>query len=251
MVSVCIACHNGEEFIVEQINSILSQLSLSDEIIISDDGSSDSTKEKILGLNDSRIRVYDLKEKSDYSSKRQSSFYYASQNFANALKYARGDYIFLADQDDRWRPDKLSKCITELLSYDIVCHNFDIMDKDGVIIDNSHFMKDMREEYNIYYLLKKLPFRGCCLAFNRNVLLKVSPLPDGVFLHDCYIGVHAVLSGFKYKFIDEVLIDYRRHGNNVSTLDSINPTWFKIWYRIKILWDIFMSKYKTPNSLIN
>ena len=57
MVSVCMATYNGERFIKEQIDSILCQLAAEDELIISDDGSTDKTLEVIESYGDNRIKV--------------------------------------------------------------------------------------------------------------------------------------------------------------------------------------------------
>ena len=57
MISVCMATFNGEKYIKEQIDSILIQLKEEDELIISDDGSTDKTLEIINELNDSRIKT--------------------------------------------------------------------------------------------------------------------------------------------------------------------------------------------------
>lgn len=58
MVSVCIASHNGEKYIVQQLKSILGQLDENDEVIISDDGSTDKTIDCIRSLNDKRIKLF-------------------------------------------------------------------------------------------------------------------------------------------------------------------------------------------------
>lgn len=57
MISVCIATYNGEKYIGEQIASILKQLNANDEVIISDDGSTDATLSIIKTFQDPRIRV--------------------------------------------------------------------------------------------------------------------------------------------------------------------------------------------------
>lgn len=58
MISVCIATHNGEKYIKKQLESILSQLDFSDEIVISDDGSTDQTINLIQSLEDKRIKIF-------------------------------------------------------------------------------------------------------------------------------------------------------------------------------------------------
>ena len=110
------ATHNGEKFIKEQLDSILCQLSPEDEVVISDDGSTDSTLEIIEGYNDSRIKIYRM----THTRKGMKSHYYVTMNFENALRQAKGDYIFLCDQDDVWYPHKVERCFEVLKEYDMV-----------------------------------------------------------------------------------------------------------------------------------
>ncbi len=109
MVSVCIATHNGEEYIESQISSILPQLRENDEIIVSDDGSKDRTLDIVNAFKDKRIKVHILK--SEPVLKKHSNFYNATKNFENAIKNANGDFIFLCDQDDIWYNNKIEICL--------------------------------------------------------------------------------------------------------------------------------------------
>ena len=95
MVSVCMTTYNGEKFIREQIASILCQLQDHDELIISDDGSTDSTIEIVNSLGDVRIKFY------------QNCFKNVVKNFEFTISKAVGDYIFLSDQDDIWHRNKV------------------------------------------------------------------------------------------------------------------------------------------------
>ena len=89
MISVCMATYNGEKYIQEQIDSILCQLSKDDELVISDDHSTDATCDIIKSYNDRRIKLF-LNELAKG----------VTHNFENALLHSKGDIIFLADQDD-------------------------------------------------------------------------------------------------------------------------------------------------------
>lgn len=108
MISVCMATYNGGRFIKEQIDSILPQLSQYDELIVSDDGSTDRTLEIIASYKDERIKVF-------HHQKTGNKYYptlkvcYSTNNFENALKQAKGDYIFLCDQDDIWEKNKVEE----------------------------------------------------------------------------------------------------------------------------------------------
>lgn len=232
MISVCIATYNGEKYIKKQLISILSQLSDNDEVIISDDGSSDNTLHIIKELNDDRIKIYHNKKKiTDSISK---SHIYTSSNFENAIKRATGNYIFLSDQDDIWVENKVNLMLERLKEKEVIMavSNFSVIDENDNIIEKYYFDKQPFKD-NIIYNLVKMPFYGCCMAFKKELLKKILPFPNNLILHDNWIAFLAKNEG-KVAYIEEPLILYRRHGNNVSseTGKSSNPLWYKVCYRI-------------------
>ncbi|MHB9097317.1 MAG: glycosyltransferase, partial [Syntrophales bacterium] len=95
-ISVCMATHNGERFIRRQMETILTQLAPDDEVVISDDSSTDGTLEIVRSFADSRIRLFV-----------GNTFFSPTFNFESALRQARGDIIVLADQDDIWLDNKV------------------------------------------------------------------------------------------------------------------------------------------------
>lgn len=204
MISVCMATYNGEKYLREQVDSILAQLGENDELVVSDDGSTDSTIDILKSYNDSRIKI--LKNKGNHG---------VNCNFDNALRYATGDYIFLADQDDIWLPDKIDECINALQKYDCVVHDAIVVDNMLNIMSNSFFEGDNSGRgfwKNIY----KNTYLGCCMAFNRNVLTKILPIPvTKAFYHDGWIGCVADLRATLI-FIPFKGILFRRHDNNTS-----------------------------------
>lgn len=244
MISVCIATHNGGKYIVKQLNSILSQLSQTDEIIISDDGSIDDTIQLIESLNDARIRIVTYRQKIDYTHLRLSSYYYASSNFCNALKYATGDFIFLSDQDDIWKPTKVEKYTEAFKDADMILSNFSIIDENDALTLNRYYVGDPYRSHSFFSILKGLPFRGCCLAFKREILIDAMPFPDKLLLHDCWIGLNAYVNKRCLIFISDPLLLYRRHSSNVSDLNSPNDFVFKITYRIILLSQILKLKIR-------
>ena len=206
-ISVCIATYNGEKYIAQQLNSIIPQLCEDDEIIISDDMSSDGTIDIISSFNDPRITVILNKNPDGYAG-----------NFENALRHATGDYIFLCDQDDVWLPNKIAVCTSYLnRSYDLVVH-------DAIVTDEflNPIIESRNEQFNVRngFLnnIIKTNYLGCCFAFKKSVLEYCLPFPPNRVLckHDAWITWCAE-SKFKTIVIDEQLIYYRRHSNNAST----------------------------------
>ena len=126
MISVCMATFNGEKYIKEQIESILSQISLSDELVISDDKSTDNTLDIIRDFNDPRIKLY-IHEK-DHGFVR---------NFENALTKSNGDIIFLSDQDDIWMPDKVNTTLRVLGNCDFTFSDCVTINENEEIISKS------------------------------------------------------------------------------------------------------------------
>ncbi len=228
--------YNGEKYIKQQIDSIISQLGPEDELIISDDGSTDSTLNIISGYSDQRIRLIHHKKNPALRNKKYSrSFYYATENFANALRYAQGDYIFLSDQDDLFVPGKIAKMVKALKNADCVLCNNLVIDSLGNEINS--FQKKSMFSKSVLSNLNNTPFLGCCMAFSRNAMKYIFPFPNKLLCHDLWIGS---LCAYKKKliYIEEPLHKYRVHENNVSpsvTNKSKNPLWFKIVYRIVFL----------------
>ena len=100
-VSVAMAVYNGETYLKEQMDSILSQLGVKDEVILSLDPSTDRTLDIIKDycLRDSRVHMC-------WGPGRG-----VIKNFENAIKHCRNEIIFLADQDDVWKSEKVEKVL--------------------------------------------------------------------------------------------------------------------------------------------
>ncbi|WP_394775110.1 glycosyltransferase family 2 protein [Flavobacterium sp.] len=222
-ISVCIATYNGGKFIKEQLDSILLQLNTSDEIIISDDGSSDNTLEILESYNDSRIKIF------------RNSFRNIILNFEFALKQAKGDYIFLSDQDDVWLPNKVKVFLYSLTSYDVVVSNCKVVNANLEIINESFFQLNNSKKGLLSNLIKN-SYLGCCLAFKKEVLIKALPFPKTIPMHDIWLGFVSELF-FKSKFIEEPLLLYRRHGKNESPTAENSPynLFLKLKFRLNII----------------
>ena len=232
MISVCIATYNGEKYIKEQLDSILCQLGAEDEIVISDDGSTDNTIEIIKNYNDNRIKIFHhKKEKHNYSGTLKTCFL-VGRNAHNALKNASGDYIFWSDQDDVWLEGKVNAFMQHLKSYDLVISDCIITDRNLKEIYPSHFQKFGYPNGSIFQTICKTKFLGCCLAFNRNILIRALSFPSEPIMHDIWIGLLACKYG-KIKVEKLPYLLYRRHCGNasVSIEKNENSLTFKLKYR--------------------
>lgn len=204
MISVCMATYNGAKYIRQQLLSILAQIGEGDEVIISDDGSTDSTLDIVRSMADGRIKIVE-------GPRRRSPVW----NFENALCHAKGDYIFLADQDDVWQPGKVSTCMRWLKQYDCVVSDARMADEQLAIIKDSYFETHHTKPGRWYNLLVRNGYMGCCMAFTRRVLDAALPFPRDIAMHDLWLGNVAAFR-FSVKFIHEPLVTYRCHGGNAS-----------------------------------
>lgn len=245
MISVCIATYNGEKYLKEQIDSILKQLSKDDEIVVSDDGSTDRTLEIIKEYNDSRIIVLSHKKNPAWKGRTASSFLFASDNFENAINHSKGDIIFLSDQDDIWYKNRVSTTVPLLNTYPMVMCNFSTIDGNNKIITEKQREKDPVSSIFVKNLMRP-PFLGCCMALRREALELAMPFPSPCVGHDFWIGCLLIHLGVPYKFIDTPLHQYRIHGNNVSPTvgKSPNGLMFKITYRVRFVIQIITRSIK-------
>ena len=230
MISVCMATYNGEAFIREQLLSILSQLSLKDEVLIADDGSSDATLEIIQGLNDSRIKVLAPEQKNLGST----------YNLERALASAMGEFIFLADQDDLWLENKVSKVLAEFENLTVSCvlHDayFYAQNATGKWEQGKRLFEVRPPWHGIWANVLKNSFTGCCMAFRRELLDLALPFPQGLPMHDQWIGICAEKTK-KARFLNEPLLEYRQHAHNSTALLEQNKASLaqKILWRLSLL----------------
>jgi len=225
MISVCMPTYNGEKFIRIQLESILAQLGNDDEIVISDDSSTDKTVEIIKSFNDSRIHLLE-----------NNTFHSPIYNLENALKNAKGDFIFLSDQDDEWTKAKVSVCMEKMKDCDLLIHDADIVDGNGNRTAESFFKLNHTKNGKVYNLLKN-GYHGCCMCFSKKLCEALLPFPKKLPMHDSYIGNFAAFNGYKVKFSNEKLIHYRRHNSNASNSSekSTRPFFSRLKDRIILL----------------
>jgi len=204
-ISVCMATYNGERFIREQLASILPQLIDNDEIIISDDGSTDSTIQIIKSFEAKIITLLD-----------QKVFKSPIYNFENAIRHATGDIIVLSDQDDKWEMNKLAKIREQFEcsegNIQLKMFNGNCINTEGEVVKDNLF-SHIAIRNGLYSNILKNSFMGCNLCFSKELLDYALPFPQKIPMHDVWLAVCAYVYG-DVQFVDEKVFSYRLHDNN-------------------------------------
>lgn len=212
-LSVVMATYNGEKYIKEQLDSIVPFLLIDDELIISDDNSSDRTREIIQEYIDNYPNIQLI----------EGPCMGVVKNFENALLQACGDICMFADQDDIWLPEKLSyireyfeKNDVNLVMHDMyLASNEDIMT--GTILSRSFLIR--KRKHGFLYNIILNGYYGCCMCFKLDFVKTILPFPDCTTMYDQLIGLYAEKKG-SVAFIDRPLIIHRKHGENMSQKSS-------------------------------
>lgn len=239
MISVCLTTYNSERFLAPQLESILAQLSEGDEVIVSDDGSTDGTRQLVETLSRNtpvRLRWVDNPGPHGYTP-----------NFANALSHAQGDYILLSDHDDVWLPGKVEACLAALQTAAVVTHDATIVDTDLKPI--ARYSETRKAHVGLWGNLLKFGHLGCCMAFRKATLSRALPFPPDPIrcTHDNWLYLVAATLG-PTAHLPQPLILYRRHGSNASAGGQGHTSFFfKLNYRLYLVRHL-LRRYLFPKS---
>jgi glycosyltransferase involved in cell wall biosynthesis len=208
-ISVCMAAYNGEPYVEEQFRSILHQLGERDEVIVVDDASKDSTRDTILSFNDDRIRL--IAHPVNHG---------VVATFEDAVRNSTGDIIFLADDDDIWAPNKVKKILEAFRNHpeaEIVTTRVSLIDQRGNPSEDTLYSNRKTFHSTFWRNILINHYQGSAMAIRSSLLHSILPFPRRVgFLHDHWIGTRNALCGGSVVYIDEPLLFYRRHSQNVS-----------------------------------
>lgn len=214
MFIILLATYNGENYIKQQIASILAQSYGDWRLVISDDGSTDKTVEIIEGyISDNPDKITLIKNQSDVHG--------AFGNFMNLINQApKGDYYAFCDQDDQWYKDKL-KVMSENLrgSGDkpmLVYHDLKVVDKEQNVLGEGfreYTRLDLEDADSFYTLMRYNITPGCSVCFNHSLKELIIAPKNPVSIHDWWTMLVAAGLG-DIKRVDKVLGIYRQHDNN-------------------------------------
>ena len=236
-LSVALCTYNGEKYIKEQLESILTQTKAIDEIIICDDGSNDET----IAI----IEQFQTEFPNKISLYQNQINLGSTKNFEKAISICTGDYIFLSDQDDVWKTDKTEKIIRYFLanpSIEAVFTNGDLISDKGEnftqnsLWDFTFFIESKLEKpINLYehILFKANMVTGATLCFKKEIKDLILPIPNiKKFYHDEWIAI-AIAHRNNLGYLTDRLISYRIHGNQQSGFSDNLKTYKSKKYQLK------------------
>lgn len=202
-ISVVMATYQGERYVVQQLQSIRTQLAEGDEIVVSDDASTDGTTQAIESLQDARIRLRRNAQRVGYV-----------HNFERAIEWARGDWIFFSDQDDLWLPQKVAAMSAALPHKACVASDAIVADEQLHSESPSYFALRSARGFSAPAIFFRPRIIGASMAVQRGYLSRCLPFPAQV-PHDHWISLNAALDR-ELMVLDRALIVYRRHANVAS-----------------------------------
>lgn len=212
-IDILMATYNGEKYLKQQIDSILSQTYSNFNLIISDDASTDNTF-KILEeyqIKDKRIMVF-----------RQNKNLGVISNFEFLLKQVTNQCFMFSDQDDIWENDKIEKTIERLKKEeaDLIYTDLKVVDENLNVISNSYwklkgFTKKIFKYNNFESLYLNNYITGCTIMCKSKWIEEILPLPktSKFLIHDYWLSLIVSMNG-KISYINNPLIKYRQHKEN-------------------------------------
>lgn len=253
MIDILMATCNGEKFIKEQLDSIISQSYSDWRLIISDDCSKDNTV-NIIKIYQEQYSDKILLFENDVPSGS------AQNNFFNAIKYATSSYVMFSDQDDVWLPDKIQNTLKKMIEVEreigentpVLIHtDLKVVDRNLNRINDSLFemmnMDNKRCAFN--NLLVQNIVTGCTLMTNRALLNYLTKIPRNAVMHDMWIALIASAFG-KIGFVDQSTMLYRQHGSNsvgAKNTKSLNYILYKIFHA-KEIHNSLVKQYKQADE---
>lgn len=231
MITILLAAYNGERFITEQIESLLSQTVQDFKLYITDDKSTDATWEMLSDLaekNPDKIAIYQNEINSGG----------AKYNFLKMMSEHSDDYVMLCDQDDVWLPDKIEKTIKKMCEMEkkygaetplLVYTDLKIVDENLKTISPSYkaAMNANFSKTSLRNLISQTTLAGCAAMYNRALSNMLTDTPSFIVMHDWWIMLVASAFG-KIDHIDEQTVLYRQHGSNDVGAKDVRKLGFKL-----------------------
>lgn len=213
-ISIALATYNGAKYLDQQLSSFVEQNRLPDELVVSDDASTDATL--------SVLRSFAERAPFPVRIHRNTSNLGYAQNFGVALSLCTGDLVFLSDQDDYWFPTKIA-VVADVAQVDA---RSQVFINDAEVTDESlrpTGLTKLHHHIRATGIPERSFVQGSCAAVRRDFLRHLLPIPSEYWAHDSWIVGVAQSIGRK-RLIPQALQYYRRHSSNTSHFVGNRPT---------------------------
>ena len=214
LISVVLCTYNGAKYLATQLDSILRQTYKPIELIISDDASTDDTRQVL----------------QHYETHPGISIFYneknigLAKNFNLASKQAKGEFIAYSDQDDIWVENKIELLYKFIGKKLLIYSDSELIDRNGNSLGKK--LSDIRNMYtgedSRGYIFSSVVW-GHGMLIKKELLQLSQPLPPNVH-HDVWLAFNALTHG-GIAYLDEVLTNYRQHPGSSSI--TLPAEWYK------------------------
>lgn len=225
LISVALCVYNGERYLGEQLESLLAQEGVRLEIVCVDDRSTDGSLALLqdYATRDARFRVFENETNLGHL-----------RSFEKCMALCSGDFIAPCDQDDVWHPQKLSRLLAAIGDADLAYCDSAYVDEDGSSlggrISDDLTMMAGHEPFQFVFVNS---VSGHASLVRRSLFERARPFPPGIY-HDWWLAMCAA-GGNGLVYLDEALVQFRRHGNAVTALGKgdkpVPPSKNRLWLR--------------------
>ena len=258
MISILMATYNGEDYLAEQLDSLLNQTFQDFKLILNDDNSTDNT----LSIAQGYAEKYPGKI---YVTQNEINTGSAKNNFFDMiLRYKNEcDYFMLCDQDDVWLPEKIEKSYNKIeemeqmygSSVPILVHtDLTVVDNNLNVISPSYEkMAHTRFANNkLNNLITMNVAAGCTSIFNKALVSFIDRKPDFVVMHDWWLALVATSFG-KIATIYEPTILYRQHKRNELGAKKVLSLWYIRYFltHMETIAEKVNNSYKQAESFLS
>ena len=219
--AVLLSTYNGEQYLSEQLDSLVAQTHKTLAIHIRDDGSTDGTLDIIRDYQARFPDIFTLYLGANIGS---------SGSFCWLLKNIEADMYFFCDQDDVWYADKIEchlRRYQNLLKPEMVFSDLEILEKtSGAERKTLLGLQKMNPYYligGVTRILCQNPVAGCAMSLNhaaKKQILSLGQMPEKV-VHDHWFAIIATLYGDVF-YLPEPLVKYRLHASNQVGSQTFN-----------------------------
>lgn len=246
-ITVVLSTYNGEQYIIEQLESIKNQTRLPDEVLIFDDCSTDHTVELIRNFIDkNRLDAWKLEVNQHNKGWKK--------NFMDGIWSASGDLVFPCDQDDIWMPHKIAtmkKIMLDNPSIMVLTSGYEAFYDSGKTVDGPIKPNGKLEKQKFSEKVFNIRYPGCTYCIRKSFveISKKHWQPD--FPHDAMFWRMGMFSDTLYSY-NESLIHWRKHQDSTFTKESNrNRTFSKkkdsLDYAMRVVNDLedFVNEYSS------